>query len=290
MVITRLTGGLGNQLFQYALGRALANSQRTILKLDVSAFETYKLHAYSLHHFNLRAAIASPSDCARFYSSSMTKRLRRLAARLVGNPYHTVKERTLFKYDPSQFPRTHNLYLHGYWQTEKYFNDITSILRSELTFKTMADPVNADFAVQIQQKTNAVCIHVRRADYVSDAQANAFHGTCSLDYYRRAMTKLADSVVNPHFFVFSDDPVWTRANLYLDKPATFVSHNKADHNYEDLRLMSLCKHFIIANSYFSWWGAWLNPNDNKIVVAPKKWIQTPESHPNDILPPSWIKL
>lgn len=289
MIVVQLIGGLGNQLFQYAAGRALAEARQTIVKLDTSPFDTYKLHAYSLPHFNISATIASQSERALFESSAPLTRVRRLSARLRGDPYRKVAESAQFNYTPSLFPESSNLYLSGYWQTEKYFKDVAPMLRFELTVRTMPDPVSADLAVRIKQ-ANAVCIHVRRADYVSDSQTHSVHGACSVEYYQAAMMRLTETVASPHYFVFSDDPMWARANLHFDHPATFVSHNQADRNYEDLRLMTLCKHFIIANSTFSWWGAWLGTNETKTVIAPAKWSKTADAGATDIIPPTWIRL
>ncbi|CAN5348742.1 alpha-1,2-fucosyltransferase [soil metagenome] len=289
MIIVELVGGLGNQLFQYAIGRSLAEARQTTMKLDKSPFATYKLHAYSLNHFSVDAMPASASEVARFHGPGLGNRLRRLPARLTGNPYRIVTERLQFTYDPSLLPESRNLYLRGYWQTEEYFRHVEPMLRAELTIRTPPDRENAALAADIAQ-ANAVCIHVRRGDYVANAQTNSVHGACSLDYYRAAIKRMTETVTDPKFFVFSDDPDWTRANLQFDHLATFVSHNAADRNYEDLRLMSLCKHFIIANSTFSWWGAWLSGNETKTVIAPMKWLQSTDLANADLIPSSWIRL
>ena len=133
-------------------------------------------------------------------------------------------------------------------------------------------------------------IHVRRGDYVSDAITQEIHGLSPLEYYAAAIQHIAHVAVQPHFFVFSDDPSWVRQNLHIDYPTTYVEHNTADRNYEDLRLMSLCRHHIIANSTFSWWGAWLGSNRAKMVIAPKRWFNTPDKDTRDLIPRSWIQL
>ncbi|MBT9150861.1 MAG: O-antigen biosynthesis glycosyltransferase WbnK [candidate division WS2 bacterium] len=133
-------------------------------------------------------------------------------------------------------------------------------------------------------------LHIRRGDYVFNLHTNQFHGTCDLDYYFRCVEYLTTKVKNPHFFIFSDEPEWARNNLKLSYPTTLVDHNEADKNYEDLRLMSQCKYHIIANSTFSWWGAWLSQNPEKIVFAPKRWLKSDDYNPKDLMPDKWIKV
>jgi hypothetical protein len=115
------------------------------------------------------------------------------------------------------------------------------------------------------------------------------HGACDVDYYDRCVKRLTERVKDPHFFVFSDDPQWSRDNLKLEYPAVYVDHNDMEHGHEDLRLMSQCKHNIIANSTFSWWGAWLNNNRDKVVFAPKKWFVRANKNSDDIVPLNWLR-
>ena len=133
-------------------------------------------------------------------------------------------------------------------------------------------------------------MHIRRGDYVSNPTTNKLHGTCSLEYYHNAVDIIAAKVSNPHFFIFSDDHEWARNNFKIDYPLTFVAHNNAGKNYEDMRLMSLCKHHIIANSSFSWWGAWLGSNPKKIVCAPRGWFKDKSLNTNDIIPSDWSRI
>jgi hypothetical protein len=153
----------------------------------------------------------------------------------------------------------------------------------------MSSP-NEEMAHRIGGEESAVSIHVRRGDYVSDAGTNRFHGTCSVDYYHDAVDRISGFAPASHFFVFSDGIDWAKENLRLRQPVTYVDFNDGEKNYEDLRLMSLCKHHIIANSSFSWWGAWLNPNPDKIVIAPKKWFNDPSINTDDLIPNSWLRL
>lgn len=290
MVIVKLIGGLGNQLFQYAVGLQLAMFHQTVLKLDKEPFEQYKLHQYSLAPFAIKESFASPEDVAALTGTTKKglilfffKVQRKL------KPYYrrtVIRETTLSLYDPNIFKTPRNVYLDGYWQSEKYFANIQDIIRSHFTVKLEQDSLSRQLATQIAQ-TQSVSLHIRRGDYVTNPRTNQVHGTVCLSYYHECVEHIAKRISSPHFFVFSDDHTWTTENLHLDYPVTFVTHNDASRNYEDLRLMSSCKHHIIANSSFSWWGAWLNPNPNKLVFAPAKWANDPSMNTRDLLPDGW---
>jgi hypothetical protein len=191
-----------------------------------------------------------------------------------------------FRFDPRVLQAEGNLYLDGYWQSEKYFSSISDVLRKELTLKDEPDAINKELA-QVIAESDSVSLHIRRGDYASDPETNRIHGTCSLEFYRMAANELMKTVTAPHFFVFSDEPEWARENLEIDGLVTFVSHNAVAKDYEDLRLMSSCKHHIIANSSFSWWGAWLGNYPEKIVFAPKTWFQTELHDVKDLIPKTW---
>jgi hypothetical protein len=289
VIIVRLYGGLGNQLFQYATARRVAHVNSTGLKLDISGFESYKLHAYSLGHLNIREQFASPEEIARINSPAFDHPITYALQKLL--PYHKRNRATErhFHFDADILLLSKDVYLDGYWQSEKYFQDIEGLLREEFTVKSALDPVSIALSEQIRT-VPAVSLHIRRRDYVSDPVTQQIHGVCSLDYYAAAIAKLSERVEDPYFFVFSDDPQWAQANLKLEHPTTFVTHNGPDKNYEDLRLMSLCHHHIIANSTFSWWGAWLGVNPEKIVIAPEKWFRTPDRDSSDIIPGTWQRI
>ena len=291
MLIVRLTGGLGNQLFQYALARRLAYARSEPFKLDISGFATYKLHKYSLGHFNIMEDFARPEEVAAIaYGANVFAK----AARKLGNklkPYYRrsiIAERQ-YNFDPEVLKAGGDAYLVGYWQTEKYFKDIESVIRQDLAFKTAPDDANAQMARQIAA-CNAVSLHVRRGDYVSDPRINTAHGATPLEYYRKAVDLLAAKAPDIHIFIFTDDPEWARHNISFNQQATLIANNNAGRNYEDLRLMSLCKHNIVANSSFGWWGAWLNQNPSKIVIAPAEWVQSPALKNRDLIPEHWICL
>lgn len=288
-VTVRLIGGLGNQLFQYAAARALALRHNAQVKLDLTGFETYGLRRYELASYSIAAGIATAEELKAVGTEQpRIGLLTRLIGRLKASPLHHYREPS-YNFDPKLAEQPLPLLMDGYWQSERYFSDSADILREELTPREPLDPVNAELAERIRA-TTAVSLHVRRGDYVSDAHTNAYHGVCSLDYYRAAVTHIRDRVPDAHLFVFSDDHDWTRGNLQLDLPTSYVTANSADRGFRDLQLMSMCRHHIIANSSFSWWGAWLNPAPDKIVAAPKLWFAKGGNDTRDLLPPAWVQL
>jgi hypothetical protein len=292
MIIVRLIGGLGNQLFQYAIGRNLSIKTGMELKLDISGFEAYKLHAYSLGHFNIQEKIATKDEIAKLSRYAAHKgKIWWLRNYLFADPTIYIKEKRdlEFQYDPTIMDAHGAVYLDGYWQNEKYFKDIEKILRQEFSVEEALAGQDKVIA-ESMAGTNAVSVHIRRGDYVTSAKTNAVHGTCDPDYYRRAAKLIAEKSPHPHFFVFSDDHEWVKNNIIFDNPTTYVAHNDASRNYQDLRLMSLCRHNIIANSSFSWWGAWLNANPGKIVIAPKQWVADQTRDAGDLIPQTWIKI
>ena len=290
MIIVRLIGGLGNQMFQYAAGRAVAHRNRTQLKLDVSALERDAARSYRLHHFNIAASIATPDELARFTKRDLWSRISRRIERYLLPPYkRSVFAQRFDHFVPDILRVRGNVYLVGYWQSGKYFKDIEQIIRQDFTLRHAPDAENQKLA-RIIANTNSASLHIRRGDYVSNPVTYQYHGVCSLDYYRAAIETLTQTVKRPHFFVFSDDIEWARQNLRLDYPVTFVTHNGVEKDYEDLRLMSQCKHHVIANSAFSWWGAWLCTYPPKIVIAPQKWFNKADRDTSDLIPASWIRV
>lgn len=291
MIVVKLIGGLGNQLFQYALGRNLALKNNTELKLDISGFETYKLHKYGLHHFNIIENFASEKDLMhiKMPSSPVKNFLIDINCKLTGNITQLYFKEAHFNFDPNFFKLTDNQYLDGYWQSEKYFKDIKSVIVNDFKIKTAPNSANKKMSESIEN-SNSISIHIRRGDYITDAKTNNDHGVCSWEYYENAIEKIVNLVENPLFFIFSDDPLWVEKNFEIAYDHIYVNINDADKNYEDLRLMTLCKHHIIANSTFSWWGAWLNLNPDKIIYAPKKWFDNLELNTNDLIPTEWMQI
>lgn len=287
VVIVSLRGGLGNQMFQYAAGRGVAYRNQTQLKLDVSALERDAARSYRLHHFNIAESFATRAEIPCCAKRNLWGHISRRVERCLLPAYkRSVFAERFFLFDPDILRVRGRVCLVGYWQSEKYFKDIEQTIRQDFTFRRAPDSENQKLARMIAN-TNSVSLHVRRGDYVSNPRFSRRYCACSLEYYRIAAAEVAEKVNDPHLFVFSDDTDWARANLRLQHPATFVAHNGADKDYEDLRLMSLCRHHIMANSSFSWWGAWLCAHPEKIVMAPKSWFKDPGRTTRDLIPDSW---
>lgn len=284
MIIVKLRGGLGNQLFQYSLGRHLAIKNKTDLKFDTTWFGAIPDRKYELGNFKVVGSVATASDLAP-YAQSVLGKMKQILTKETAN---IVTER-LFEFDPSVLELGPDAYLDGYWQSEKYFEEIADIIRHDLQLKTAPSGQNKTRLDQIEH-CDAVALHLRRGDYVTNQTANQHHGTTPLDYYYAGVKHLINTVKKPHFFVFSDDPEWVKEHLRLDYPTTYVTHNDPEHGCEDLRLMSACRHFIIANSSFSWWGAWLSSHPKKIIIAPKRWFLDSEHTDRDLIPNHWIRL
>ncbi|MCX5804262.1 MAG: alpha-1,2-fucosyltransferase [Proteobacteria bacterium] len=290
MIIVKLIGGLGNQMFQYAMARSLADHYDVSLKLDIADFEHYTLRRYELVDFNIRAEVASKQDINTFNIStkrnSLSQRIKRHFVPLVSK---TVFRETSFAYNERVLSVMPPVYLDGYWQTERYFSHNSVAIRRDFTLHEQLDVKNVEMQAQIEA-VNAVSLHVRRGDYVNDPHTNYSHGVCSLDYYHDAVKYIVERVAQLHLFVFSDDHEWAQGNLNFQYPATFVNHNSNKRGIFDMLLMQHCQHHIIANSSFSWWGAWLNPSPHKIVVAPRRWFNKASHDTRDLIPPTWIIL
>ena len=279
-------------MFQYAAGRALALSTNQALFVDVRDYASYALHnGYELDRvFNVPAEVATDEivhDLLGWKASALVRRLlrRRALFWLRGNEYVVEPH---FKYWPGILNVGTNCYLCGYWQSERYFQPFSDVIRKEFAFRSPVVGRNQDLAQQIAG-CQAISLHIRRGDYVSDRKTSQLMEVCSDFYYRAAIRFIADRVEQPVFFIFSDDLVWAKQNLHLAAPHVFVEHNSGSESYRDMQLMSLCRHHIIANSSFSWWGAWLNPSTNKIVIAPKKWFAGP-TDTSDLIPSGWCEL
>lgn len=299
MIIVRLIGGLGNQMFQYAAARRLAEHNSTILKLDVTGFEKYKLHRYSLHCFYIWEHFATQYEIDSILKQNSNVLLKQLIG--IGEIFGIKNGNTIFRKNGGSYKEPHfhfdqkllsapnNIYLDGYWQSEKYFYDIKEILQTEFKIKYSQSVLSKEIAAKILN-TESISLHIRREDYVNNSSTLKKHGTCSPEYYKLAIDYCTQRLTSPHFFIFSDEPQWVKENFKFDFPITIIDHNDATRNYDDLRLMSLCKHNILANSSFSWWAAWLNTNQSKIVIAPGKWFASGDEDDKDLIPETWIRI
>jgi len=290
-ITVRIQGGFGNQLFQYAAGRSLALQTGASLFLNAWEYQSPVCRKYELGKLKI-----SDRQTSRFRGDWEIKLRRRRYAPLrwlleaMQSPlgYRRIIDARQ-GFEARLATLTGNLYLDGYWHSERYFADIREQLLQEFTFKEAPTPANADYLARILSQ-NAVCVHLRRGDYVAQAHFNARFGVCELPYYQSAIACLQPRLRNPAFFVFSDDPAWVSANFPRLDAMTLVTHNVGKDDAEDLRLMMNCKHFIIANSTFSWWAAWLGRCPEKIVIAPKRWFASPEESDRDLVPETWLRL
>ena len=300
MIIARLWGGLGNQLFQYAAGYALSRHKGVALLIDPLQCHLDKNRPYELKHFHVTGRpwtaeeekhfdpwirLARPADAATHRWAGFAKRhLSSMAAR-----YLSYAADRHAGYQPEVFDARGHVYMAGTWADQRYFASWKNDLREELRFTEQPDDENRRMLDRITGTERAVCVHVRRGDYVEIADTRERFGVCSLDYYRTAIEYLRARVEAPTAFVFSDDPKWTMTNLVLPCETVYVTHNVGRRNHEDLRLMMACRHFVIANSTFSWWGAWLSAAPDKIVVAPRRWSIDMQTIGNPV-PPDWVSL
>lgn len=292
MIITNVIGGLGNQMFQYAAGRALAYKRNTDLLLDTRMFQRYRLRSFELDKvFNIHSRSATDREIRQVVGWKANK----FIDRLLRDPWFIFLRGKNYFIEPviSYVKEVHSLpadcYISGYWQSAKYFYDIKELIQAEFTFKQPLVGNNFDIAEKIKS-INAVSLHVRRGDFVSNSLTNATHGTCPTGYYDKAMRYIEKYVSGPVYFVFSDDMDWVKENIRINNEYYFIDHNSGLESFNDMHLMSICKHHIIANSSFSWWGAWMNPASDKIVIAPDKWFRVESADSSDHVPASWVRL
>ena len=294
-IIVKLSGGMGNQMFQYATARHLAQLNEAALLLDLTGFETYKLHDFSLQHFALTAPIVPKWEIKSALGNSAALaalafwRSPTLGMPVRGTKFHPVVQQGL-GYDAALLANRGCLHLDGYWQSPRYFDAIQEQIRADFHITTPPTSPNQEMAHRIAD-SHSVSLHVRRADYVNNPKTLGIHGTCSAAYYAAAVDAITAQAADLRFFIFSDDIPWARENLTFQGDKVFVDFNNASRNYEDLRLMSLCRHHITANSTFSWWGAWLG-NPGGITLTPARWFSEEAKGPpvTDLVPPGWTRV
>ncbi len=312
VIVTRLDGGLGNQMFQYAIGRVLSMDCGVPLYVDLGSYSHYSTRKYALGVFNISAQIAAAKDIGIFapaVRADLKNFVRKLAQksptrlvltiknlmphgfssklgrRLPPNSKHYYRENEQFIFDHNVLARRPPLYLDGYWQNEKYFVGYREAILRDFTLRTPISEKAKIYQNMIQVHAS-VSLHIRRGDYVRNAAARKLYdGICDLDYYGRALDFLKQKIQDISVFVFSDEIAWAKANLHQER-AIYVE-GCAD--FEEMYLMSCCRHNIIANSSFSWWGAWLNANEEKIVMAPRRWHRTGDDNHTPI-PESWVRV
>ncbi|CAK0769444.1 alpha-1, 2-mannosyltransferase/rhamnosyltransferase [Gammaproteobacteria bacterium] len=274
-IIVKLMGGLGNQMFQFAAGLSLARKHAVRLKLDISFLNDKTARGFTQRDYSLDAFYLVP-ECETILS---------LDASSVPPVRYVEKD---FRFDPAFFYLPVNTHLEGYWQSPKYFESIKAELLGAFGLRTGLPPAREALANKIRLDTS-ICVHVRRGDMVHNAITHAFHGSCGLGYYQAACTLLARRFPDAHFYIFSDEPDWCRSvDLVNGNSCTIVSDGRSP--AEDLYLMGLCRHFVIANSSLSWWAAYLGEHEHKFVIAPAPWFDNLSTDTSDLIPDNWIRL
>jgi len=286
MIIVKIIGGLGNQMFQYAYAKALQLKGYEV-KIDVGAFNTYKLHGgYQLDKYNIDLEVTTTVENNQFYKNSIVfKLLKKLGL------YNSkiIEEKSLL-FDESLLRIEDDKYIQGYFQSEKYFINLREVILKQFTMISNITNYTKQVEKSILKSHNSCSIHIRRGDFINSVNKN-LHGTCDIEYYEKAIELMNNKEENINYFIFSDDIDWVKDNLKVNN-AVYIDSEEKRVPHEDMYLMSLCQHNIIANSSFSWWGAWLNQNYYKIVIAPARWFvdEIFYSQSNDIIPHNWKKI
>ena len=290
MKIVKILGGLGNQMFQFALYKSLQQrfpEERVLI--DLHCFNGYKKH----RGFEIGKVFEADYEAANWFEVARIAypypnfQTWRISSRLLPVRKTMLKEKPDFTFEPTALTRTQSTYYDGYWQHEDYFKDVRDVILKTFNFPVFTDERNLQAAERLQN-SNSIAIHVRRGDYTHD---KLFHDICGLSYYERAISRMRQTTDCELFCVFSDDMAWSRqhiAPLLEGRPVIYADWNRGADTVQDIHLMSLCRHFVIANSTFSWWGAWLNQNPEKQVIAPQKWLHIPNTQ--SPVPDTWTRI
>lgn len=273
-------------MFQYAFAKALESRTDIKTVFDMSFFKKKYSRPFELNIF--KTNVIPVEDFGTKLRLEMIWKLRKNlnGKKFMGLNFYSEPH---FEFDENVFKVKPNTYIEGFFQSEKYFKDIESQIRTDFQFKNEPSEENKELIEKIST-TNSISLHIRRGDYVKKKRYQNLYATCSLEYYKKGVEYIAQKYLNPKLFIFSDDIEWVKENLKLPYESVYVFHNNGNKSYEDMRLMSLCKNNIIANSSFSWWGAWLNANPEKIVIAPKIWFNDENINQSDVISKDWIRI
>ena len=290
MIVTRLSGGLGNQLFQYAAGRSLSLKNNCPLYLDTSFYGKSPNRKYMLGEFNIADSKVSVKEVYRsFNAGGVWLKDVLLRKQLLSSAGATLYREKGFEFDPQVSALKSPVILDGYWQSEKYFAGNEMQLRNELSLKRKI--VGEASGLQSEMLQNpSVAIHIRRGDYMSNPEISKIHGVCSEDYYVKSWEFISERVPAAVPFVFTDDIAFGKRMIDIFGKGVLVSELTHGDTLLDFELMQSARHFIIANSTFSWWGAWLSRSADKVVVAPRNWFRTSAYNTNDLFPVAWTLL
>ncbi len=281
MITIKYSGGLGNQIFQYIFGLTKAGEIGCEVDFDMSFFKKNPKRPYQMDIFGITPAANKDFRIPIYW------KLRKFIKKDKFMNLNIYRE-TSFIYEEKSKEIKDNTFIEGFFQSAKYFDE--TFARNVLTFKKEGSKKTQEIMEKMKSE-NSVSIHIRRGDYVQKARYKNLFNQLTLEHYARAVEIIKEKVENPTFYIFSDDPEWVKENLKIEG-ATYISHNTGNDSWQDLMLMASAKHNIIANSSFSYWGAMLNGNENKVVIAPEIWFaeNKPEQQTKDIYPNNWIKL
>ncbi len=294
MIIVRLEGGLGNQMFQYAFGKSVAAHHNTLFKLDTGllldrTLQNTIFRDYDLSIYNLNVEIAKKNDIAEVLTNIPEYNIiEKLQFKFLNKqiPYfrkNEFYEKEFYSYDSTVFKSQTKAYFYGFWQNQNYFAKIENELRKDFSFTTTLNEQASKLIAAIKSE-NSVAINVRRTDYINDQKTNEFMGVISENYYSDAIKLIRQKTVKPKFYIFSDDIEWCREKFADLENHFIVDHSFAGEKFSSyLQLMSSCKNFIIPNSTFAWWAAWLNTSKEKVIVQPKKWVNYPAKDTSGLL-------
>jgi len=289
-VIMHLMGGLGNQMFQYALGRKIVDDcpQNAVLKYHFE--DSYKMASrkYSLHQFKLSIPKASFADLYNIGPERNISRQIRLSLNLPIEK-KVIREKRIYGFDKSILSQQDDCYLIGFWQSYKYFESIRSVLLHDFTLRSPST-LFMNALAEIREAECSISIHIRRTDYLNKASGFTSLG---LDYYTRSLSLIGKQVTTFQLFIFTDDVSWVLTNFVnkigIGNRVTIVSQPDIS-DAEELTLMSCCHHQIIANSSFSWWAAWINTHPGKIILYPTQWVNDEAYNTDNLIPDGWIKI
>jgi hypothetical protein len=288
MIVVKLQGGLGNQMFQYALGKAMAkiHHSRFALDLDFLLDRTpdkglgFVFRDYDLDVFSMCPSIAKTGQETKYRHPTFFHQLTS------GFTKRTIYKESFFQFDQQVLTMKPNVYLDGYWQSPRYFESVEKELRADFTFTHPIEKNSQELYRKILS-TDSICVNVRRADFL----INSFHGVCGMNYFEPAIDYLISQLKNPQVFIFSDDPTWCKENFRLNISTEVIDHTHKGFKFSNqLQLMAACKHFVIPNSTFAWWAVWLSNKKNSKVIAPKKWFSDDSIDTRDLIPSHWMRF
>lgn len=291
MIVIRLKGGMGNQMFQYAFGLQVATLLNTELKVDLSSLldrskGDFVYRNYDLPIFKINDELLMNPQLLKTIYKPKVQRITKWVRQYIDNGKTFIKEKH-FHFQPELMTNpTDNAVYEGWFQSEKYFKDIADTVRTEFDFIDPILEISKPLLNKIQT-TNAICLNVRRTDFLKVDTLN----TTDKNYFFNAAKYMVKEIDSPVFYIFSDDIAWCRENIILDAPVVVVGHEHKGRKFGNyMQLMTACKHFIIPNSSYAWWAVWLNKQVNKIVIAPKNWFNDTTIDTSDLVKKEWVRL